>query len=473
MTSTTLHPLAEWPRLRAAIDPAATAIDDGSQRLGYGELLERVEARADAIGAAGYRAGDRIATLTRNQAEHVILLFACAAREVALVPLSWRLSDPELRAQLAIAEPAALLASDEFLQRAAALHPNTGPLTEPPRAAGSTPDPTSGLLIVFTSGTAAAPKAVVLTAENCRASAESLASALPFAPGDVVLGVLPQYHAAGWNTQPLLALASGSTLLLPDQFDPGLALGTVERHGVSALMGVPSTWSMMARDPRFPTTQVGTLRHAIVGGAPAPSWLIRAWQDRGVELRQGYGLTEAGPNVLCQSADDARRSPGAAGRPYALVQAALSPEGELLVRGPAVFGGYFRDPAATAAALGEGWLRTGDLASLDDDGQYRIVDRLKDIFISGGENIAPAEVEAVLMDYPAVAEAAVVGIPDEAWGEVGAAYVVLARPATRQDLLDHCRERLAAFKVPRVVEFVDELPHSGIDKIVRRRLESA
>ncbi|CAN5348651.1 long-chain fatty acid--CoA ligase [soil metagenome] len=473
MTTMTFSPVAGWPRHRAGIDAAATAIDDGSVLLSYGDLLAQTDSCAEALVAAGYRAGDRIATLTRNRAEHFVLFFACASVGVALVPLSWRLSDPELRAQLTIADPAALVASADLLPRAATLHPRTGDLTQPPAPVDSTPDDSSGLLIVFTSGTEGTPKAAVLTAAGCRASAESLASALPFGADDVVLGVLPQYHAAGWNTQPLLALASGSTLLLHEHFDAGLALEAVERRGVSAMMGVPSTWSMMARHPRFPTTEVGTLRHAVVGGAPAPAWLLRAWHDRGVDLRQGYGLTEAGPNVLCQTADDARRSPGAAGRPYALVQAALDPRGELLVRGPAVFGGYFRDPAATATALAGGWLHTGDLATMDDDGQYRIIDRLKDIYISGGENVAPAEVEAVLMEHPAVAEAAVIGVPDETWGEVGIAHVVLASPVGAEELLAHCREHLAAFKIPRAVEFVDELPHSGIDKVVRRRLESA
>lgn len=468
MTITELPPLAGWPRARAATDGAAPAIVDGELTVSYTELHERADALATALDERGYRPGDRIATLTRSSAEHLVLLFACALRDVSLVPLSWRLSDEELRAQLAIADPAALLATDDFLHRARLLAPVTGTLSDPPSAA-SDPDSDSGLLIVFTSGTEAHPKAAVLSAEACRASAVSLQGAVHLTAQDVVLGVLPQYHAAGWNTQPLLALAVGATLRLQPRFDAGEVLETIERHAVTAMMGVPSMWVQLARHPRFTETDLSTLRTAIVGGAQSPGWLWAAWRDRGVTLRQGYGLTEAGPNVLCQTTDDARSTPGAAGRPYPLVSTALEKRGELLVRGPSVFSGYFRDPAATAAAFTDGWLRTGDLAAIDPDGQYRIVDRAKDIFISGGENVAPAEIEAVLLGHPSVVEAAVVAEPDEVWGERGVAYVV-APDASVEELREFCAARLAAFKVPARIELVAALPHSGIDKVVRRRL---
>jgi len=469
MTNFTLPPVADWPRHRVAINPLATAIDDGSRTLTYGDLLVLTDALAHALAQAGYRRGDRIATLTRNRAEHLVLLFACAAQGIALVPLSWRLSDAELRTQLAIADPASLLASPELLARATTLFGVTGPLAYPPAVTNTTPDDGSGLLIVFTSGTEATPKAAVLTAENCRAGNQALQGALNFTSDDVVLGVLPQYHAAGWNTQPLLALATGATLIIEPRFDPALALQLIDECGVTSIMGVPSLWRALASEPHFETTDLSRLRNAVVGGAPTPAPLLETWHNRGVDLRQGYGLTEAGPNVLCQTPDDARSGIGASGRPYPLVHTALDDRGELLVKGPAVFAGYFRDPDATAAAFRDGWLRSGDLATLDSDGQYRIVDRAKDIFISGGENVAPAEIEAVLGGHPAVTEAAVVGVADELWGEVGVAFVV-ADGVTADELRAYCAERLAAFKVPVRIEFVAELPHSGIDKIVRRRL---
>ena len=225
------------------------------------------------------------------------------------------------------------------------------------------------------------------------------------------------------------------------------------------------------------------MRLAVVGGAPMPESLLETWRDRGVEIVQGYGLTEAAPNVLCLPPEDAMRKLGFAGRPYPHVDVALRDpatgvllegpaEGELVVRGPNVFAGYWRNPEATAAAFADGWLLTGDIAQRDDEGTYRIVGRLKDMVITGGENVYPAEIEDVLHAHPAVAEAAVIGMPDERWGEVCLAFVAL-RPganATGDELLAHCAQSLARFKVPKAVRFVDALPRSGMDKVLKDEL---
>jgi fatty-acyl-CoA synthase len=214
-----------------------------------------------------------------------------------------------------------------------------------------------------------------------------------------------------------------------------------------------------------------------------PPALLRAWHARGVALTQGYGLTEASPNVLCLPDEDARSRAGSAGKPYPHVDVAVADavtgerlegaaEGELLVHGPSVFAGYFRDADATAAALHDGWLHTGDLVRRDADGYFTIVDRIKDIFISGGEGVAPAEVEAVLMGHPAVADVAVVGVPDERWGEAGVAWVVVrrGRATDAAELTEFARDSLARFKVPRAVHFVEELPRSTAGKVLRRLL---
>jgi len=222
---------------------------------------------------------------------------------------------------------------------------------------------------------------------------------------------------------------------------------------------------------------------AVVGGAPMPETLLDTWMQRGVALVQGYGLTEAAPNVLCVPAADAARKLGCAGKPYPHVEVALAAtetgeilrgagRGELLVRGPNVFAGYWRNEAATAEAFAGDWLRTGDVAERDEEGFCRILDRLKDMFVSGGENVYPAEVESALYEHAGVAEAAVIGVPDERWGEVGCAWVVL-RPgeaAVAEDLLAHCRTRLARYKVPREVRFLDVLPRSGVNKVLKIEL---
>jgi fatty-acyl-CoA synthase len=249
------------------------------------------------------------------------------------------------------------------------------------------------------------------------------------------------------------------------------------------MMGVPANYLFMANEPGFAHADLSSLRRAVVGGAPMPDPLLETWHERGVEIVQGYGLTEAAPNVLCLPPEDAARKRGFAGRPYPHVDVALrdpengrlvadAGEGELVVRGPNVFAGYWRDADATAAAFADGWLLTGDIAARDEEGYYRIVGRLKDLVISGGENVYPAEVENVLHEHPAVAEAAVVGVPDERWGEACLAFVVLAdgETAAEPELLAFCRQRLARFKVPREIRFADTLPRNALDKVSKTEL---
>jgi fatty-acyl-CoA synthase len=272
-------------------------------------------------------------------------------------------------------------------------------------------------------------------------------------------------------------------VIIEPSFDAGRALRIIEGERVTTMMGVPATYQFMASHERFGDCDLTSLRMAVVGGAPMPETLLETWMRRGVALVQGYGLTEAAPNVLCVPAADAARKLGYAGKPYPHVEVALAdPEtgeilhgaarGELLVDGPNVFAGYWRNEAATAEAFAGKWLRTGDIAERDREGFYRILDRLKDMFVSGGENVYPAEVEAALYEHPDVAEAAVVGVPHERWGEVGCAWVVLRPGATvgAGDLLAHCHTRLARYKVPRDIRFVDALPRSAVNKVLKTNL---
>ena len=233
-----------------------------------------------------------------------------------------------------------------------------------------------------------------------------------------MLQVLPQFHVGGWNVQPLLAWWKGATVVLEPAFDPARALALIAEKHVTSMMGVPATYLFMAQDPGFATADLWTLRRAVVGGAPMPEALLEAWHKRGVEIVQGYGLTEAAPNVLCLPPEDAARKRGFAGKPYPHVDVALRdpvtaasstawPRESSLSSGPNVFAGYWRNPEATGFA--DGWLLTGDVAARDEEGYYRIVGRTKDMVISGGENVYPAEIENVLHEHPAVADAAVVG----------------------------------------------------------------
>jgi fatty-acyl-CoA synthase len=491
--------IGRWIRDRAIVTPGRVAIERGDERISYAELDARSEALACALVGLGLGRGDRVASLTRNSPEHVELFFACAKAGLVLTPLSWRSAPAELAYQLTDAEPAALF-----------VEPHHGPLADAALAqAGSSPvrlvlaraeldgvateeagweldasvDDGDDLLLLYTSGTTGRPKGARLTHRNCFWTNLSLDRTSEMSGTDVVLQVLPQFHVGGWNVQPLLAWWKGATVVIEPAFDAGRVLELIERRRVTTMMGVPANYLFMATDPRFPRTDLSSLRQAIVGGGPMPEALLETWHDHGVAIIQGYGLTEASPNVLCLPPEEAARRIGWAGKPYPHVEVGLADPyaeamiagpgtGELLVRGPGVFAGYWRDEVATDAALRDGWLHTGDIAERDAEGFYRIRDRLKDMYVSGGENVYPAEVEAVLHEHPAIADAAVLGMPDERWGEVGMAVAVVrtGRSTDEAELIAFCRERLAAFKTPRAVRFAAELPRSPSGKLLKREL---
>ena len=499
-----LHTLGRWTRDRAVATPDRVAVDDRGVVLTYRELDERASRLAETLLDHGYGVGDRIATITGNSADHVVVFFACAKTGLVLIPLSWRLSPRELALQIEQADPALLLVEDEFTTLATAARKRLlQPL--PVRGLGGSgiesnvPHPTrisiddapvrravrddDALLIIFTSGTQGKARGAILTHANCFWTNLALSRIAEITSSDTVLAVMPQYHVGGWNVQPLLAWWIGATVVLERTFDPGRVLQLIQDRRITTTMGVPANYLFLSEHPSFANADLSSLRHAIVGGAPMPEPLLRTWHSRGVALMQGYGLTEASPNVLCLPDEDARTKVGLAGKPYPHVDVAVADPvtgeeldgeatGELLVRGPSVFPGYFRAPEQTALALRGGWLHTGDLVHRDADGYFRVVDRISDIYISGGESISPTEIENVLCAHPAVAEVAVVGVPDQRWGEVGVAHVVLRHGVAtdEQDLLDHCVSQLAAFKVPKRIMIVPALPRSAGSKVLRRVL---
>jgi fatty-acyl-CoA synthase len=467
--------IGRWLSDRARLTPERVAIEYLERTITYAELDEASNRFASTFAARGLRRGDRVATLTANSPDHVAVFFACAKGGLVLAPLSWRLAAPELEYQLADAEPALFFVEDEHAGLAAATGHDFEPLAVPTasnRLLLGPPSADDPLLLVYTSGTTGKPKGALLTHANCFWTNVGFDLATGVHSDDVVLQLLPQFHCGGWNVQPLLAWWKGATVVLERSFDAARCLELIEQKRVTTMMGVPAIYLFLAEEPRFDDADLSSLRQAVVGGAPMPEMLLERWQERGIEIVQGYGLTEAAPNVLCLPPEDAARKRGWAGKPYPYVEVDLSPENELLVRGPNVFAGYWRNAEATAETLVDGWLRTGDIAERDEEGNYRIVGRLKELFISGGENVYPAEVESVLHEHPAVADAAVLGVPDERWGESGIAVVVLRSEADEEELIAHCRERLASFKVPRSVRFVDELPRSGMGKVQKDALRA-
>ena len=483
--------IGRWLADRARTTPDRVAIRYLGAELTYDALDRRATRLAAGLAERGLRRGDRLATLTGTSPDHVATFFACARLGVALQPISWRLAPAEIAYQLGDAEPSLLLASAEHEELALA----AGSAIEVARIADPTlesdgdvadvAEDDDPLLLVYTSGTTGKPKGALLTHANCFWTNISFDRTAGVRDDDVVLQVLPQFHVGGWNVQPLLAWWRGATVVLEPQFDPSRTLRLLAEERVTTLMGVPATYLFLSQEPGFVDADLSSLRLAVVGGAPMPESLLETWIDRGVEIVQGYGLTEAAPNVLCLPPEDARRKLGFAGKPYPHVDVALrDPEtgalvdgpgvGELVVRGPNVFAGYWRNPEATAAAFADGWLLTGDIAERDGEGFYRIAGRIKDMVVSGGENVYPAEIEDVLAEHRAVLEAAVVGVPDERWGEACAAFVVLVEgaSATEQELRDHCGERLARFKVPKTFAFVDALPRSSMGKVLKDELRA-
>jgi fatty-acyl-CoA synthase len=469
------HTIGRWIRDRARTTPGRVAIDHLGRDVTYAELDDLSERFAASFLARGLERGDRVATLTGNSPEHVAVFFACAKAGLMLVPLSWRLAAPELAYQLADAEPALFLVEDEHAALAEAgcdghpferLEPTDGGEL-PVDAQVEDADP---LLLVYTSGTTGRPKGALLTHANCFWTNLSFDLATGVAGEDIVLQILPQFHCGGWNVHALLGWWKGARVVLERSFDAPRCLALIEEKRVTTMMGVPANYLFLSQEPAFASADLSSLRRAVVGGAPMPEALLGLWHGRGVDIVQGYGLTEAAPNVLCLPPEDAARKAGWAGKPYPHVDVRLSAEGELQVRGPNVFAGYWRNPEATAEVLVDGWLRTGDVAERDDEGFYRIKGRLKDMYISGGENVYPAEVESVLYEHEAIADAAVVGVPDERWGEVGIAFVVVDSSISEAEVIDFVRGRLARFKAPKAVHFVDALPRSAMGKVSKEEL---
>ena len=480
--------LGRWPSDTARTDPGRIAIIDRGVTVTYGELEARSGALAERMREAGFGVGTRVATLSGATADQVVLLFACAKIGAVLVPLSWRLTARELRAQLAVCTPALLVIEDEFsrLARAAsetveiALLGSAGieraipALDEVAEQRPAVDD--DALLMIFTSGSSGEPKAVVLTHANCAWTNISLLRANPMGPDDVVLQVLPQFHVAGWNVQPLLAWWTGATVVLERTFDPGRALALIERHSVTTMMGVPTVYRDLVEHPDFFSRDLTSLTTPVVGGGVLDPETLARLHARGVQPMQGYGLTEAGPNVTidtdgCHGTD--------VGKPYPGVDLALLIDGrieigpgtgELLVRTPAVFAGYFGNPAATEAAMHDGWLRTGDLVQRRADGSVRILDRLKDIVRSGSETIAPLEVEQALLSHPRIRDAAVAGVPSERWGERLVAWIVTETEVDDDEIAEHLAPQLARFKLPKEIVRVRAIPKTSSGKVLRRQL---
>lgn len=500
--------IGNWVTIHARRTPGKVALIDGNtgQQISYADFERRSNALASALRGKGVRKGDRVAMMAFNSPQFMEVAFAVAKLGAVLVPINFRLMAPEVRYILDDAAPCMLFASPQAAAtaREAASGSLVREVIEIPsaeqraaRAPSAFEDMIAGgdaqrievdvdlnevATLMYTSGTTGFPKGSMLTHGNHFWNAiTNVSMSEGLTPHDLNLAGAPLFHigAFGIFTLPLVYLGGASIIM--ESFAPATWLDTVEKLRPTLAFCVPAMWGAIAA-AGLKGRDLGSLRYAISGGAPCPVVLIESLRAQGLVFTEGFGLTETAPIASGLDASDVLAHAGSIGKPIAHVQYRIVDDagadvpvgktGELLIRGPNVFIGYWQKPEATKQALQGGWFRTGDLARVDEDGYYYIVDRKKDMVITGGENVYPAEVEQVLHRHPDIADVAVIGSPDAKWGEAVTA-VVVRKPdgqLTEAQLIEWTRERLAHFKCPRVVKFIDALPRTATGKVLKREL---
>lgn len=499
--------VSDWLKKRSQLSPNKVALIEQKtgRKITYADWeLEATRLAAFFQQGLSVDKGQRVAILSMNCVEYLDTWFACAKTGAVLQNLNWRLSREELLPLLEDAAPTVLLYSQDFLesvrwlqerydgvQHWVALTEKAGPedrhFSENLEYAEAALAPvkvemSDPWVICYTGGTTGRSKGAILSHGNVFANAVNTVMSWELDSSDVAILNAPLFHVGGLNvfTSPLVY--AGGTSILCDRFDVEMVFELVKNEGVSVFFGVPTMFVMMQEHPLWDKADFSHLKFVISGGAPCPMPVFEKFWDKGVHFKTGYGLTEAGPNTFWLPREQVQEHPGAVGYPLMHIEVRLVDEegcdvegegvGELLIRGPHVTQGYWNNAEATSKALREGWLHTGDLAGRDEHGVYSIVGRLKDMIISGGENIYPAEIESVLHAHPKIAEACVIGIPNEKWGEVGLAAIRLleGEQAEAAEIKAFCKERLASYKIPRRWEFLSELPKTSAGKLDKKVL---
>jgi fatty-acyl-CoA synthase len=501
--------IGDWLGRRALLSPDKVALIDatrGGRPITYRAWDRDANRTAHLLRRLAIAKGDRVAILARNGASYLDLWFACGKLGAIFQPLNWRLTARELGGQVAEVRPRVLAYGPEFLAEVRALRAAAGDdlqlialdasagvgrgdvSLDEREALDDAPPPLAELtwddpwVLCSTGGTTGLPKAAILTHGNIAWNSINTVMGWGLRPDDVTILNAPLFHTGGLNvlTAPLVHI--GATSIICRGFDPDQVFDLIREAGVSLLFGVPTMFVDLQGHPRWGSADFSRLRLVISGGAPCPPPVFERFRERGVPFRAGYGLTEAGPNTFWLPDAAVEGKPGSVGVPLFHVDVKVVDEegrkcgpgevGELLVRGPHVSPGYWGRPEETSRTIRDGWLHTGDLARRDVEGHHWIVGRAKDVIISGGENVYPAEVEGVLATHPAVAEVALIGGPDPRWGEVPVAIVVprSGHPLEPGDLIAFVAGRLARYKLPRRVVCVASLPRTAAGKVDKERL---
>ena len=457
-------------RARITPDKLALVVLETGERLTYAELELRVQGAAAMLLERGIGVGDRIGIPGENRPEFIELFFGAMKIGAIAVPLSTRATDHE-REQIAIdcgmKEVVPLGARASRPQSASV---SLGDYLDRARRPIDA-DETSAFL--YTSGTTGKPKGVMIPRRQLFWNGYNTVVNWDLRYDDVSPLYTPIYHAGGIAAFMIPIFTVGGTMVLHRSFNVSEVWQTIEREKCTVVLGVPTIWKMLMEAPEFAAANLEHVRWFISGGAPLPHYIIEAFQKRGVVFKQGYGMTEVGVNCFTMTVEDSFRKPGSIGRPMMFTEVRLTNMdgeiGEMEIRGPHVSKGYWNNEEATRASYGaDGWFRTGDLARRDEDGFFYIAGRRKEMFISGGVNIYPAEIEAELVSHPAVSDAAVIAVADDKWGEAGVAFIVGA--ASEEELASYLALRIAKYKVPRRFIFVDALPRTPYGKVEKEKL---
>jgi fatty-acyl-CoA synthase len=493
-----------WPRRRARMSPDRVAFVFRGHTRTYAEVHERTTRLAAQLRSLNVGKGDRVGYLGPNHPAFAETLFATHLLGAVFVPLNCRLAAPEIEYILGQSGTKVLIYAPECATTVDALRDKldrvgTIALADPRQddleyeswLASGAPDPIDEAvsiddvaLILYTSGTTGRPKGAMLSHANLAWNCFNIILDVDVSSDEVTLISAPLFHVAALDQMLLPTFLKGATSVIMPSWDVDACLDLVEQHGATWMFGVTTMFADLVQSPRWGTADLSSLRTVMSGGAPIPESLIAEYQKRGLVFCQGYGLTETAPGATFLAEHMSERKIGSAGVAQFFVDvkvvhpdlSEISPGevGEVLINGPNVTPGYWDDAKATAAAFTpDGWFRSGDLATLDEDGYLYIVDRVKDMYISGGENVYPAEIESILFSHPAVAECAVIGVPDQKWGEVGCAFIILAAGATTSahELREFLAERLAKYKRPLYYNVVDDLPRTGSGKVQKGKLK--
>ena len=500
--------VGDWTAKWADLYPNEPSVKCGDLSFTRREFNNRVNQMARALQAKGIQKGDRVAGLLANGNEFLEILFACSKLGVIMVPLNFRLAAPELEYILKDSEPKLFFYSPEFLATVGALRGKTPGIQEyiSERPGGTPNDAEYGSwisaypvaepevkgevtlddpqFIMYTSGTTGRPKGAVLTQGNTQWNAINGIVLYGITKQHVGLTSAPLFHIGGLSASATPTLYVGGRLVIQRLFNPSETLKLIEKERVNSMFGIPVMFQFMALVPEFSTADLSSVHYFIAGGAPCPKSLIEIYLKKGVVFNQGYGLTETAPGVSALRSEEAERKLGSAGKPMFHLDLRvvddrdkpLPPKemGEVVLRGPNVFKEYWRLPKETAEAKRGGWFHTGDMGYLDEEGYLWLVDRKKDMYISGGENVYPAEVEDVIYKMPQVKEVGVMGMPDPKWGEAGVA-VVVPKPGmtlTDQEVLAFCQGKLAKYKIPKRVVFTEALPRTATGKVLKKELRA-